>query len=67
MIDIIIKYRGKYYKAKKNLPFFADKCAQCPLKRTCDGHTMDAKLVGYACCVFNAGFRLLAKNTEDAQ
>lgn len=66
MIDIIIKYRGKYYKAKKNIPFFTDKCEKCPLKRTCDGRTMNAKLIGYACCIYNAGFRLV-KNTENAK
>lgn len=66
MIDITIKYRGKYYKAKKSLPLFTDKCEKCPLKRTCDGQTVNAKLIGYACCIYNAGFRL-GKNKEETK
>jgi hypothetical protein len=67
MIDIIIKYRGKYYKAKKNIPFFTDKCEKCPLKLTCqNGDSIKIMPIHYACSIYDAGFRLV-KNTEEGK
>lgn len=67
MIDIIIKYRGKYYKAKKDIPLFIDKCEKCPLKRTCQkGNSIKIMPIRYACSIYDAGFRL-GKNMEETK
>lgn len=66
MIDIIIKYRGKYYKAKKDIKPFTDRCEKCPLKLTCRNENVETWRISQVCDVYCAGFRLV-KNTEETK
>lgn len=56
-IDIRIKVRGKWYKARKTGDPYADKCEKCRFKRSCNNQwSMAGNEIRRVCEIFDYGF-----------
>lgn len=56
-IEIKIKVKGKWYKAKKTGKPFEDKCEKCRFKRSCwNGSSIAGYEIRRVCEIFDYGF-----------
>lgn len=65
MIEIRIKVRGKWYKAKKTGDPFRDKCEKCRFRRSCwNDRSITGKEISNVCEIFDYGFKAIKEGTQ---
>jgi uncharacterized protein (UPF0179 family) len=66
-IEIRIKVKGKWYKAKKTGRPFEDKCEKCRFKRSCwNGESTAGYEIRQVCEIFDYGFiQIKTTNVEE--
>ena len=64
-IEIRIKVRGKWYKAKKTGDPYEEKCAKCRFRRSCwNDRSIAGDEIRHVCEIFDYGFKAIKEGTQ---
>lgn len=56
-VEIRIKVRGKWYKAKKTGNYWDDKCEKCRFNRSCwNDRSINGRIIRGICEIFDYGY-----------